>query len=394
MLSIPGRTSAHGPRGSERPPSSDPIVTAVADLYRACHLRPPAVLLARDAVHFARIVGRLVRGFEPFDLVAGFLLGMLLLSFPAALTGSVSTAAYGAFAAALMARWVLAPASAHRGAGAVFGEMLLRMLLSLSLGAIVAGLVWLAGAGGQMALRVAGATTVASGCAQLVLALLTPSLARWQTGRTEHAGDEPLPWPVIFWGAARVDAVVTARLASALQEVEQARGTRGFLGHRGPEQWAIRSAIRDEAGRLGVWTSDAGLALERSIGYSTDPAAQVSALASAGIDPAGMPLVLQAALALDREAEAVAVFRRVAVVLPAGAPATYTPHLSPRRNGARAGRHGVRHCAGWAVARASWWLSTSRRRTGWLPACLRTSSGASLRQSGVHPPSGRWVPVA
>jgi hypothetical protein len=330
--------SVDGQEGSDGLPQPDSTAAAISDLYRACHLCPPAVFVARDALHFARIVSRLVCSFEAFDLTGGFVLGMLLFTLPAMLTGDVSTAACGALAAVLMASWVLVPASAHRGMGAALSGMLLRVLFSLFLGATVAGLALLAGAGGQMALRVAGATTGATACAQLVLALLTPSFARWQTGRTERAGGEPLPWPVILWGAARVDAIMTARLASALQEVEQTRGGRGLVGHRGPEQWAMQSAIREEARRLGVWTSGAGLVLGKSIGYSTDPAAQVSALGSAGADPAGMSRILRAAIVLDHEAEAVAVFRGVAVVLPAGAPAAYTPAPAAPRAHRRSGQ--------------------------------------------------------
>jgi hypothetical protein len=259
-MALPGprRVSASGMREAE-PPRNDPTAAAAADLYRACHLRPPAILVACDAVHFGRLVGRLVRCSDPFEAMNGILLGLLLFNVLAASRGDAVTAAYGAFAAAFVP-WMLAPRQAHRGNGAVLGEATLRMLISLVLGAVVFGSVQLTGTGRQSALLATGTAMGASVCVQLALALLAPCVARWRLGRTARVGAEPLPWLVVLWGAARADAVLAARLASALHEVELAQGPNlagGLRGHRGPQQWAMQTAIRDAAQGRGCPSSNA-----------------------------------------------------------------------------------------------------------------------------------------
>jgi hypothetical protein len=408
-LPSPRRIPADGPWGPGQPPPSDPVAATVADLYRACHLRSPAVLTARDAVHFGRLVGRVVRSFGLTEALSCFLLGCVLVTMLLPPAGNAFSAVYGASIAVLVVPWIMASRRAHHGNGAAFGAALLSVLASLFIGTAVAGTARLAGAGHQVALLAGGLAMGVGACIQLALVLLAPCFARWWLGRTVRVGAQPLPWSAILWGAARADAVVAARLASALHEVEQARGlsgTGGLRGHRGQAQWAMQAAIREAAQDLGIWSSDLGLVLGQSVGYSSDPAARVGALASTGISPAGLPRILQAAVELDRRTEAVAAFRGVAVVLPAGAPVAFTPPPVTSRPHRRSGRLPWREALRWLGDApglvlaidlapsdgAADWLLTHRlarlpeaeRRTPALRALGIGRSVAALRLSPVH----------
>jgi hypothetical protein len=350
-MALPGqrRTLADGTRKASQS-QTDPITIAITDLYQACHLRPPAILVARDAVHFGQLVGRLARSSSFIEVMSYLLLGVILSTMLLPPIGNAIAAVYGAFVAVLVVPWMLASMRTQRSIRAALGETVLRMLATLLLGAAVAGTAYLVGLGYQMALLTAGIAMGAGACVQLVFVPLMPCFVRWGLSRTLHAGSRPLPWSVILRGAARLDTILTARLASALQDVEQARGSHAagdFRGHRGQTQWAMQAAIREAAQSLGVWSSNVGLVLGQSVGYSTDPAAQVGALASAGVDPAGLPRILQPAMELDRCAEAVAVFRGVAVVLPAGAPATFTPQPVASGPHRRSGRLPWREALRW-----------------------------------------------
>lgn len=333
----PQRISADG--APEAPqPRTNPVAAALTDLYLASHLRPPTVLVARDAVHFGQIIGRVAGSFGFVEVMSCMLLGCVLVTMFLPPAGSAFSSAYGASIAALAVPAVLASRRAHRGNGAAFGAALPGLLVSLFLGAAVAGTAGLAGAGHQMALLAGGLAMGAGACVQLAFVLLAPCFARWRLSRTVHGGGPPLSWAVLLRGAARADTIVAARLASALDEVEQAHGAGNLRGHRSQAQWAMQAAIREAAQDLGIWSSGVGLVLGQSVGYSSDPAARVGALASAGIDPAGLPRILRPALELDHRVEAVTAFRCVAVVLPAGAPATFTPRSIPGRPHRRSGR--------------------------------------------------------
>ena len=72
----------------------------------------------------------------------------------------------------------------------------------------------------RTALPVAGLAMGMAACAQLALVPLTPScLPRWQLRQTLQSGSRPLPWLVILRGATLMDALLTTRLTSALQDV-------------------------------------------------------------------------------------------------------------------------------------------------------------------------------
>ena len=341
MTSSDNRQLSSGRALAGPPLSSDPIATAVADLYAACHLPPPGVFVARDVVHFATLIGRLVRS---FGFVQAFSCMLLAVMLPSALlwpTGDVVTTTYRASVAVLLVPWVLAGERVRRGIRAALHQTLLRMLATLLPGAAVAAVTYLAGMDHHRVWLSGCAAMDVSACAQLALVLLAPLLWRCRLRRTTQASSRPLPWPTVLWGAARVDAILTTRLASALQDVERKWG-RHIVGnhhaHRGPSQWAMQAAFRAAQQARGIWSSDWGLVLGRSVGYSADPAAQVTALASAEIDSSKLPRILQPAVELDRRAEAVAAFRSVAVVLPAGAPARFTPPTSTSRPCRRSGR--------------------------------------------------------
>ncbi|HYZ61444.1 MAG TPA: hypothetical protein VE650_03245 [Acetobacteraceae bacterium] len=191
-MALPGRPRApiEGPQGAR--PRADPAVAAVEDLYRACHLRPPAVLAARDAVHFGRLVGRLARPFGFMQGMAGLLLTGLALSVLTVPTNG-APAAIGAIYALFLVPWILAADRAHRGNAAVVCEALLRMLASLLIGAAAFGAARLVGAEHKAALRTTGIAMGAGACAQLLLVLLAPCLNRWRLVGPARAGGAPIP---------------------------------------------------------------------------------------------------------------------------------------------------------------------------------------------------------
>jgi hypothetical protein len=84
--------------------------------------------------------------------------------------------------------------------------------------------------------------------------------------------------------------------------------------------------------------------LGRGVGFAFDPAGQVSALAAAGDDQAGLPRILRAAVGLDAMAEAVCLLNGLAIVLPSGAPAALT---APSAGAARSVCLGSPPCTGW-----------------------------------------------
>lgn len=391
-MALPGRRRP-APDGSQprrRQPS--PITTAAEDLYRACHLPPPAVLIARDGVHFGRLVGRLARG-------AGLVEAMCVMLFVAMLAvmlvppaGDPIAAAYAAFMAAVIVPWIVAGRRAHRGLTVALGETSLRMLAGLLLGVAVFGVARLMGAEHRTAMVAAGFAMGASGCVQLVSVLLAPCIARWRLGRTLSGGSRSLPWSVTIWGARRVDAVLSMRLDSALQGVEQARG-RDLRGPRSHAQHAMQFTIRAAVQDQGIWPGEIGLVLGQSIGYSTDAAARVGALATAGVDPTGLPRLLQAAVKLDRQAEAVAVFHGAAVVLPAGAPLAFAPMPAAPRLSRRSGRLPWREALRWLENAPGLALAIDLAPTDGLAARLLAHRLARLPEPERRTPALRALGV-
>ncbi|MBL6081803.1 hypothetical protein JMJ56_27855 [Belnapia sp. T18] len=399
------RIAVDNPLGPISTSRTNPTTAAVEDFYSACHLCPPAVLVARDAAHFGRLAAQITRSFGFVEVMGCLMLGMVLLVMLTPPAGDGIAAAYGALMALLLP-WFVASRLVHRGNGVVLGEALLRVLLSLLVGAAVIGVARLAGAEHRIAFRAAGLAMGAGVCLQLALLPLVPCFVRWRLRRTVHTGSRLLPWSIILRGARRADAVVTARLASALDDVDQTHGGRGLRGHRGQTQWAMQSAIMEGVQSQSVWSSDIGLVLGQSVGYSTDPAARVGALTSTGIDPASLPRVLRAAGDLDRRAEAVAAFHGVAVVLPAGASPTSTPAAVTLRPNRRSNRLPWREAlrwldnapgvalavdlapsdglADWILAHRLTWLPEVERRTPAIRVLGVERVVAALRLRPVH----------
>jgi hypothetical protein len=317
-----------------QPASTEAIVAAVTDLYQACYLRPPAVLVARDAAHFGRIASGVVRSARPGLFFLWFHLFLLLLSLGLALGGE----ALGAFWCITFAVFLLplmrAMERAERGLDGVLGWALLQASGAVLLGAAVTCLAYLGGSEPWDALMAAGTAMGAAAGIQLAAELLALIQARYGLIAANAAGDRGPSWATIFRGAKPAAAVVLPRLASALGEVDAARPrnlrlVRNGGRHRGPAQLAIQEAIQAELRRARIWTQNVGPVLGRSAGYASDPAGRVGELAAAAVDPATLPRVLQAAVVLDNLAEAVCIFHGVVVVLPLGAPVSFTPAPAP-----------------------------------------------------------------
>jgi len=195
------------------------------------------------------------------------------------------------------------------------------------------------------------------GSGQLLADLGLPVLARHRAAQAA-TGARRLGWRIRLCGATPLAPVLQPRLAAALTELRLAGAeppAETEIEPRGPAQQAIQATIRAALRRGGLW-SEFEPVLGRSVGSRSSPAGEISRLAALpGERP--LPRLLRAAVALDHRAEAVGVFRGIAVVLPAGAPAALPPAAA--RPGWRRSRR-----APWREARP--WVEAAPGLDLWL----------------------------
>jgi hypothetical protein len=148
-MALPARHAPPVPSESEDLGTAAAIESAVADLYRACHLPPPAVLVARDAVHFARLACRIGRPSQFRTLSLIVYLAVLLPPLGLALQGDEASAAFCGFITAIGVPWVRSMERPGYSVTSTFGRILRLLLATLLIGATVAGLSLLGGFGGH-----------------------------------------------------------------------------------------------------------------------------------------------------------------------------------------------------------------------------------------------------
>lgn len=309
-------------------------VAAVETLYRHCHLRPPLVLTPRSAVDFARTVTSVARldesAFVAAALIALPCLPLVLaavelkqwIQSDAALRAiDIGLVAYAACMVVALTSWFLARLAWPRRS---LWALLLGHALGAASGASIATLLepdW-----GIMIIG-AGAGGAVAALAQVLVALTLPLRRRWAM-RVRSGLAIPLH------GSRPIHDIVRSRLEVAVQNTPDA--TAG-TAHRMPpssrqeERPETAARIEAEGRRLADyrWHS-----IRPLLGNGTDSSTRLSLARAARrvVDPDDLPAVLQAAIALDANADAVSLFEGVAVVLPSGSAieAVVAPQDEPR----------------------------------------------------------------
>jgi hypothetical protein len=334
------------PEASHAAPAGG-IGSAIADLYRACHLPHPALLVARDAVHFAQLACRIGHG-SIFRTVSLYLyLALLLPPLGLAFQGDEMGAAFCGFIAVIGVPWVRSMDRPGCDATSDLPRVARLLLITLLIGATVAGLCLLGGFGWPGAVLAAGSTLGTLASLQILGDLLSPVWSRLRLRRESGAFGPRLGWWAVLRGATPARSVVLPRLVAALAEA----GATAAVGpklvgtmwrSRGEAERQRLESIEAELHRLGC-RGDEFVPLLGHSGRPFEPGAQVSALAAAEVEHEGLPRLLRAAVVLDGMAEAVSVFHGVALVLPLGASPQLTPAPVPLSGRWRRSR------------RAPWW---------------------------------------
>jgi hypothetical protein len=296
---------------------------AAGDLYQACHLRPPDVLVARDAVDFARLTRRLT----PARNLASVLLLITLLALLAsvALTFWPSTASLGAFLSAdfglLMVPCCTVSFAPPIGSPSfMVGRAGLRLAATAAAGFIAA---WLYGRSLADDPHIWAAALGLTGAAFLVSDLVAPVCHR-HSACARAIGPFRPGLAALSKGFRPVGAVMHERLRSALSDLD---GTASNRPHGTPVRDGLQrrtwNTLRVELQRLYV-PGDASPILGRSVGADHDQAARVSAFGLFEADLTALPRVLRAAITLDGLAAAVCALDGIAIVLPLTAPDSLT----------------------------------------------------------------------
>jgi hypothetical protein len=198
-----------------------PAYEAIKDLYRACHLPAPMVIVARDPLHFARLVKAWGRNGLPGPLFLIGMLGALLgsMCFNLGLS-SASGAEFWAFISAdlsfLVAPCSIGMARSERG----IRESLLWMLPRAGFAAAAAGLAFgLDGPDWHEGLPIAGVAMALAASVLVIMELLAPMRVRQVI--CETAWNERGRVGIWTWlrGAAPIGPIFSNRLLTALAEV-------------------------------------------------------------------------------------------------------------------------------------------------------------------------------
>ncbi len=326
------------------PTIGQPAYGAIEDLYRACHLPAPMVIVARDTVHFARLVKAWGRNGLPGPLcligVLGAMLGSICLNLG---LSSASEAKFWAFTSAelslLTTTWFIGMARSERGIRESFWWALPRAGFAAAAAALALGLDV---RGWREGLPVAGVAMALAASALVVMELLAPMRVRQvvcETAWTERGR-------VGVWtrlrGAAPIGPIVSNRLRAALAEMapiaatDHAHVQEQMLSD--PGRRVLWDALRTHWSRLQIRREAEPALGYASASHSSDPAAQVSVLSLSQVDPVLLPRLLQMAVRVDSVAAAVSMFDRVAVVLPLGS----SPSLTIQQTGAATWRRSRR----------------------------------------------------
>jgi hypothetical protein len=180
-------------RADQRAASDQTAAGAVRDLYAACHLPSPEIVVARDAVHFARLVGRFQRrpGAESSQ---GMLLLFSAILAALAAVGFVARRGSGAISVFLviaMTPMMRAGWRTDQGATAGLVRWCIRQAAGLALvGIALTGILWLRGASALQALDAAGPTLAVCGVILLLADGLRPVWARPTFSRARRGA-----WP-------------------------------------------------------------------------------------------------------------------------------------------------------------------------------------------------------
>jgi hypothetical protein len=301
----------------------DPALAgAVSDLYRACRLSPPAILVARCGDEFVQVLAMMT--FRP-ALALGpllfalscpcLLLAMLTLAWIAGSQdrlgtglGDVIFAAYlgifapvaAAFANRLPLRMPFRPGLVHS-----------LLLYGVAAVASAAGVLML---GGSLFFVLFAALT-ATACAILLHfagLLLWARWWRWRFGRRQRVAVPP-------WGDHAVHDVIGPRLSSAADHVNTSRtsGPGPQRARQRNETPAITASMQADAERLGrlLW-HDNGPLLGPAARYAAARRACVASVDQVA-DLAELPAVLRAAAEIDARVDAASFFAKTAVLLPA-----------------------------------------------------------------------------
>lgn len=332
------------PAGSVEQGDPDPVLSgAVNDLYRACHLPQPAILVARCGDEFVRMLA--IMTFRPTLVLASLLfalacpcllLSILTLAWISGTNDRLETGLGNAIFGLYLG--ILAPvlaAFANRVPSRVpFLPAFWPSLLLYGTAALAAAMMVLIL--GHNLFIVLFAALAATACVVLLhfgSLLLWAGWSRWRFGRQQTAA-------VPLWGDHPVHDVIGPRLGSAADHVDTtpASGHRPQASLHRTEAPAITAPMQAEAERLGrlLW-HDSGPLLGPAARHGAARRACVSS-ANRVADLAELPTVLRAAAEIDTRVDAGSFFAKTAVLLPADSPLTLAEtagadQVSSRRSG-------------------------------------------------------------
>ncbi|QQP89872.1 hypothetical protein IGS68_00900 [Skermanella sp. TT6] len=312
---------------------------AVRRLYAACHLKPPVVVTARNAAEFSVVCAAATARTGPRRSLA--IVHLFALCFMFAVTAALAATAFSGpeerighvldggtllMSLPMLIFIALMPVQTeHRRTEATPGIAWRLAALLLCLGATVPpSLAFVPG-------PVTAALAVAAMASQAIVIVVLLGIVLWPCWRRREIAAD-LGAPVPLRGGEPVLGMVEHRLASALVSVDTAAPP---PRRAGPEALApTRRAeaahlIQREGTRAAEFWHDVRPVLGRAVARF-GPGWEVARLGVENRAEVELPEVLNAAVMIDRTADALCVLDGIAVVLPANAPLTFpTEHGAP-----------------------------------------------------------------
>jgi hypothetical protein len=325
--------------GNRSSPST--LGNAVRHLYRALHLPEPLIVEARNALEFARICAALApRTGSRRDLSV---LGVCILTPILLLYGALLLAVFQminstdrvqnaldlgslVFGVTIPFWVVTVPTSFNREHHEGRISIAVRLFLVAAILLVATAAAWTVLPEYPIKAALVGlVTSLFVMLGALVGRLLWPAWWRSELGRN-------LGTKLPLWGARPIGAIVEHRLRSAIADIQQSIPiTVGWTELLQTRRENAGNVIQQEGRRNDTLWYELAPVLGR-VG-TLPPARDIAGLAIAGVDEVALPSVVQAAIAVDRLADAISVFDGVAVVLPAGAPLAYLHDVAlPSRN--------------------------------------------------------------
>jgi hypothetical protein len=309
---------------------------AVRDLYAACHLPPPTILLARDAVHFARLICRLQRRTWSLRLVALFAVALLVGA------GRLRNADLGLG----VAGGLLAIGTIHmrrelrqeEGGTALGLAWCVGQVAALMIVAIAAALFTRQPSPGLYGiLDAAGGAAAFAAALLLLIEVLRLSWIRSRSLRGAAGRGGRVVFRIAALGASSANTLINSRLAAALADAERP-GPRLVDTLANVRFQQTRGAIEREVQRFPRYPRPEPTLGGAAALWSTT-AFRIGRLTSDGTDPQSLPRVLRAGLAVHEMTDAACLFHRLAIVLPAGALAHFTATTEKASSWRRSRRH-------------------------------------------------------